>query len=486
MEKVNSLSSASKGVWVSVLVWMFLIYLQVPTMMTRSYYNIFLGKKLAPPGYRFRPQVILQDEPRVFPSSTFDGILAEIEEEEKGGEEEDEMGPHLNEDDNISEEEEEEEEEEEDPCPQGRVLVVGAAGSVGSSATKMLLEQGFCVRLFVTDNHRQVKKKLQSLFDKNDNQTYFLEMVEGHFGDCSLDGALHSVTHILFAATSHGKSWQVGHHHEVAECAVAAAQVGTIQSMVVMSSAGVGKPYSLGSILYNSWYGDLSSVRNYQGEDTMGSIAVQKEDYVDVSCDDYDGASNQICTRRATAPLNYVILRSGSLEQDGIHDDEQQGIDGFGKTRTAPGMSHVQLARAAVAALIVQGRDADEVTRGEADPRESTALFNMLVQDNDSFYHANRTVTVKDVETVHAQAVADFLNILWALFVGTCLLVVILGAPQGLCLSMTLYIITILMWTWLLSGRTVWDSLESGFQPRSAPFIMKMPGLSLFMGIDQS
>ena len=140
------------------------------------------------------------------------------------------------------------------------------------------------------------------------------------------------------------------------------------------------------------------------------------------------------------------------------------------------------MAQAAVAALQVEGKYTVEVTSGTTPASKASKLFSMLLQDDENTaFHFNQTVTMEDVEWVHAQAMLDFANVIFTLLVGTALLVALLGPGQGLFLSMTLYVITIFLWRTFLSNRTVWDCLASEM-PRKLP-LLQVPGVSFGMPV---
>jgi hypothetical protein len=456
-------TTVSKQALITTLVLLLpVLYLQIPTLLTKGYYKFVLGK---PIHNRRRIQV-------PFPPSSSSISMKKVmkqpveEPQEAEEKEEPENGPF------VEDYYYEEEEEPIDHCPSGLVLLTGTTGSVGNKATQMLLAQDFCVRIF-TDNLPQARNQWSEL---DDVYAARLELVEGVLGDgFSISGAFEpressgytSVTHVLLADTA-----------GVEECAAAAAQIGTVESMVVMSAAWVSKPYSLASLLYNGMYDNLPSAKHWQGEEALRTIAQQQEQ----ECDFADG-SNETSRK----PLNYVILRSGRLipdsesnsgEEAGIGFSQDDSFEFWGPDGAAiPGMSHSQLAQAAVAALQVEGKYTVEVTSGSTPASKASKMFSMLLQDDENTaFNFNQTVTMEDVELVHAQAMSDFVNVIFTLLVGTALLVFLLGAGQGLFLSMTLYMITIFLWKTFLSDRTVWDCLASEM-PRKLP-LLQVPGVS--------
>ena len=100
------------------------------------------------------------------------------------------------------------EEETSTKCQEGLVLITGGTGNIGSLTTKMLLKQGFCVRI-LTRNTTKANEKFANLF-VNEQHTDGLEFVRGDLGDngasvkrafeatASLDNA--NVSHLVFAA----------------------------------------------------------------------------------------------------------------------------------------------------------------------------------------------------------------------------------------------------------------------------------------------
>ena len=454
-----------KALWVSLAVWSSLLYLGVPTLLVRTLYGSSSSSNHDSHNKEAVGAAMTNSPTPVMPD-------AEL--------------PPLRQESSTYE------------CHKGLVFLTGATGSVGSLATKQLLDQGFCVRIF-TPHLSQARTQLAFLEENLDTSKARLEFVEGQLGDGSVLRAFEpressgytSVTHVLFAAAggSASKDMDAIHHRGVAECAEAAAQSGSVRSMVVISAAWVSKPYSLSSILFNSMYDNLPSAKHLQGEDALRSVVHNQDCAMDSNDEGYAG--NQTCSSGGI-PLSYVILRSGHVTPDedfDVDEDIPQGIkfsqeDAFRFSAGGRGgtMSHSQLAHAAVAALKVQGKYTVEVSgSGKIDP-EDVSQYDGLSQDDDAEfdrYYSNRTttITVQDVERVHAQAVTDFYNILFTLFMGTALLVGMLGWTHGLLLSMTLYLLTMLLWMTFLSNRTVWDCLASQMQPKNLP-MLKAPGMS--------
>lgn len=471
-EKIGAMSS--RNALVTVLAMLIpVLYLRIPTLLTMGYYRVRYGK-LGPPRYKPRTTPMDQVLKEMVPEQQHSPVV------DMNVEKEPVYGPLL--------EEDYEEEEPIDKCPHGLILLTGATGSVGSKAAQLLLSQGFCVRIF-TESLEQAQSKVESL---DEDSLERLEWVQGLLGDgVSVSKAFDprettgyaSVTHVLFAAASHsaGNHMDAVHHRGVEECATAAARAGTVQSMVVMSAAWVSKPYSLASLLYNGMYDNLPSAKHWQGEDALRHIAEQQEQ----DCDAVDYEGNPVNNETSRVPLNYVILRSGRLVSDGEASKDGSAPQGIGLSQDdsfdfwgPPGtMSHSQLAQAAVAALHVEGKYTVEVSSGSNTPGDAQKLFSMLLQDDEnSAFNLNQTVTIEDVEQVHAQAMSDFINVIFTLLVGTAALVYLLGPGEGLFLSMTLYIITILMWRTFLSNRTIWDCLASEM-PRKLP-LLHVPGVS--------
>ena len=233
--------------------------------------------------------------------------------------------------------------------------------------------------------------------------------------------------------------------------------------MVVMSAAWVSKPYSLSSILFNSMYDNVPSAKFLQGENALRDVAH--------ACQAEGDAGSETCSSSGV-PLSYVILRSGALAADGDAASQEEGAvhlsqtDSFSFKESGPKLSHSQLAHAAVEALKVQGKYTVEVS-GSGNGKTATSSYQGLSQDDDvnfnRYYSMNRTTTVSAqyIEQMHAKAVADFYNVIFTLLVGTVLLVGLLGVTRGLALSMTLYLLTTILWMTFLSNLTLVEAVSS-------------------------
>ena len=438
---------SAKALPVSLAIWAILLYGGIPTRIAKIFYAtqdarmMSLGSAFEDSSETAAPPTHKTTTPAVVPDNTHDGGACR---------------------------------------DQGLVLVTGATGRVGRLATQELLEQGFCVRVYTPDV-RQARDQLLLLTGDNDDDDDDnpLEFVPGLLGEDDFGSAFEPrassgytpVTHVLYAATAgnnnnnnnnnNKNTVEAIHHRGVAECAKAAAAANA-KSMVVMSAAWVSKPYSLGSILFNSMYDNVPSAKFLQGENALRDVAHDSE-----ACQAKGDAGSETCQG---LPLSYVILRSGALAADG---DAQEGggfhlsqTDSFRFQESGPKLTHAQLAHAAVEALKVQGKYTVEVSgSGSGNGKPATSSYETLSQDDDEnfnrYYSTNRTTSADYIEEMHAKAVADFYNVVFSLLVGTVLLVILLGVTRGLALSMTLYLLTTILWMTFLSNLTLVEAVPS-------------------------
>lgn len=265
-------------------------------------------------------------------------------------------------------------EAEADPCEGRLVLVVGATGRVGTMVSNRLLQEGFCIRA-LSRNATKAKETLDSK----------IEVVVGHLGDgISVAKAFSSgtpVNHVVFAAGGEQADFDAVNNRGVAECAQEAVKAGT-QSMVVISSAWVSKPYSLASILFNSLYPYWPMARHLQGENVLRNAA--------------HGSS-----------LNYVILRAGRLRPDeefplspdrGLLYEQGDSFTFFNHPAGNPGMCNTQLVKATLTAMKVKGQYTVEVTDGDIDP-DDTKVFDKFRLDGPVTYSSD------DVDQCHSDAI---------------------------------------------------------------------------------
>ena len=297
-------------------------------------------------------------------------------------------------------------------CSGKLALVTGATGRVGSLVTKMLLEKGFCVRIFSRSNEK-VEVKFGHVLQNQDNNEQVIEVAIGNLGDGTTVSKAFlprdtsngvSVSHVVYAAGGEEADFDAVNNRGVAECAFEAAKAGS-KKMIVISAAWVSKPYSLASLLFNALYPNYPMARHFQGEQAVREAVAHSD-------------SN----------LSYVILRAGRLVPDseypatgpkGLLYEQGDAFSFFGPAGQ-PGMCNTQLADAVVTALdATSGKYTLEVTSGPVDTHD-TSVYDNFSQD------VLVAVSSDDVEKCHAEGIRD-------LKIGLLFLVTSLLVTSSLC-----------------------------------------------------
>ena len=322
--------------------------------------------------------------------------------------------------------------------PRPFALITGATGRTGKIVTKLLLDQGFRVRIFC--RHVQRARNEAVFSNENVNVEFFqgdlgcIQDIKAAFVDTGSGNK--KLTHVVFMAGGEGADYSAVNCRGVAECAKRAANCDSIRHFVVISSAWATRPYSIASLLFNSIYFDtLPMASHYLGEQALRRAA-------------------------ATGPsrnLNYVILRAGGLNSDDRYAQKYPEASKMGLTYQQgdtfkflgiagrPGMSRTQLANAVVSAVDVEGRYTVEVTgSGTVDP-EDASIYQLLVQDEEC--DGNSAMDQTSILTIHKQAV---MNLRYAVMTTSALAIasiILLGWIQGFALVFALNTFVLLIWT---------------------------------------
>ena len=223
-------------------------------------------------------------------------------------------------------------------CAPGKmVLVTGGTGRTGAIASRLLLKQGYCLRLFTRN-----ASKARAMFEGVPR--WQLSAFEGELGDSrSVRAAFDAndvvapssppsppISHVLFAAGGEQADYDAVNNRGLSYCA---AEAGKLRAhVVVISAAWVTRPFSIAAVLFNSLYDDPMAL-HLIGENTL----------------------------RATPGLTYVVLRPGALVPDADFDASAgcgDGVrmaqgDNFGFLEAGmPGLAFTPLAKLLVTSLL--------------------------------------------------------------------------------------------------------------------------------------
>lgn len=309
-------------------------------------------------------------------------------------------------------------------CDGRLALVTGATGRTGRIATNLLLEDGFCVRVF----SRNATKTVASFAGAQ----HEVEVAEGDLGSSSdvrsafapRDTSGEStVSHVLFAAGGEEADFDAVNRRGVAYCAAEATAAGA-SSMVVVSAAWVTRPYSFASLLFNALYPSLPMALHLQGEDSLRAAA-------------------------AEAGMSFVVMRPGALVGDDEYDwdTEPAGVriaqgDSFGFLEAGmPGLAHTPLARALVSAMKVEGQFTVEITCGNDDADDAASAYSTLTQDD-----PNAALSADEVAEAHGNALRLVRNSVGAVLFGG--VVMCAFTEQAIAANVALVVVELLLGYW--------------------------------------
>ena len=336
-------------------------------------------------------------------------------------------------------------------------LLTGATGTTGQLVTNLLLEQGYQVRIFCRN-----QAKAQGIFGDSENNN--IEFCQGELNNpLDIQRAFEQtpqkkLTHIIYMAGGESADYKIVNYQGVANFAKQAALCENDCRFVVVSTAWASKPYSIASLLFNTFYNPdtVPMASHYLGEQ-----AVRR------------AAAASTTTRKSR--FTYVILRAGGLTSDARYNEKypeaatmgltyQQGDDfEFLGIAGRPGMSKSQLAHAIVTATNLlnddnngQGYTVEVTGSGSTGWDDASVYQDQLTPD------AVALITTSSehkeevrVYEIHTNAVAQMKKTVLGASIGAIGLIGMFGWFPGLLYVLALDGLILFVWSALFANRQV-------------------------------